>query len=512
MQIELTQDVDKCSFAFIGEVSYRDEEKVKIYQDIFKNAKTEFDLRRHLERQNLEAAPINEFCKTLKKLHVIDEHGNIPEQPLIGEYGNYKIDFLYSEKDTPYRGLPIKLERNLQEANSNDEHQEPEDLYNLFRASQKLVASKAVGIIHKIDSPKTKFIWDKERINIDIDSEKAEWILRTKDNQFRIPKEKQISFKNLFKDELIKENNSYFLRCPLEKAKGQGLEALKSFNCSFSELIKNEWGEFKADYKNVKIIPRKDEVQSWYKEIFDRTLKINGYKSQADLRFDWEEILRDSPTLQRDEYKNQIEPFDYEKLIERYPTNKEEYWLLQAATDLYPYKQTSKDQTSKDLTNHICIPAKENAQINDILNEWRSLNSARRILIIDQYANTYHSIQTLDELFNKKSIPAEKITIVASANHDEEDVNRNRQKFISSFQSKHNVEFILKEKPQLPHDRYWILDEEAFTVGISPNTIWVRKDNIHIKDQINIFSINDEKLPKIVTKIINELRSKNVSN
>lgn len=505
MQIILKQDIKKYILRFIGEVSYRDEEKFETYKNIFKDAKTENDLKDNLKKEGLPQNAINEFCNTLTKLRVIDDQGNISEHPLIGEYGDYKIEFLSSGKDTPYNWLPIKLERTIQNEKTNESSTQEIDKKwcNAFAKAQQLVADKAVGIVHKIDSPRSNFHAGSTEISIDINPEKDNWILRTNDNSFTIPVQRRLSINKFFKDNLLEEDGDYYLEMPLDKVKEKGgKDAIQKFICTFNEGIDSDWGIFNAEYKNINILPRKEEFQKWYTEIFNNTLKISGYRSQADLKFAWDEILRDNPSLQREEYKDQVKSFDYENLIERYQPNNENYWLLQAATDLDPYKLEQNKNIKQNAGNSINIPVSQSAQIQDVLSKWEKLDTARTIIIVDQYANNFHSIKTLNALMKEKSLVPEKIIIYSIA--DEKIRDDYQQEFINNFEKKYNVKFIIRERPQMPHDRYWILDGDAFTVGISPNSIWIRKDHIIIKEQLNINSISDENLPRDIRDWRNE--------
>lgn len=287
MQITLKQNIQKFIFRFIGEVSYRDDEKIESFKAIFKNAKNENELRESLRKENIPNPTISEFCRTLKKLHVMDEEGNIPNQLLIGEYGDYKVECIATERDTPYCWLPTKLERNIQDNpfGENCRKFNSTDFCNLFKNAQKLTATTAVGIIHKIDSPELAYVQSNDSINIDIDIENNRWLLKKQDNTFTFPDNEKINPKSLFNDNLIWENDIPYLEFPLKKAKEHGIDTIKNFICSFSEQISNDWGDFSAEYRNVNIVPRKEDVQSWYNEIFTQTLKISGYQSQADLKF-----------------------------------------------------------------------------------------------------------------------------------------------------------------------------------------------------------------------------------
>ena len=85
--------------------------------------------------------------------------------------------------------------------------------------------------------------------------------------------------------------------------------------------------------------------------------------------------------------------------------------------------------------------------------------------------------------------------VVIVSQRDEKYYEERQKKYIDRFKEKYNVKFDLHDKKEIPHDRYWFIDEKAFTVGVSPNVIWIRNDHIEIKQQININRIESENLP-----------------
>ena len=506
MQIVLKQNINTEKIRFLGEVAYRDENKFEVYKNIFKNTNSEYELKELLLKEGIKETAINEFCKTLRKQKIIDNEGAISKEPLIGEYGEYFLTFIFDGniRDLPYNFLPIRMDRSIQEEHTTNTsfHISPKEFLSSLNKSKDLVAEKPVCSVFKIDSPTLiREAHDEENMAINIDVNNDEWNLQISDNSFRIPREKQLAYHQLFNEELIEENSNYYLKLPLEKAKDKSKykNALLDFNTSFREQIDTDWGKFDAEYKNVNVLPQENEVNLWYNEIFNTTLKVEGYLSQEDLKFKWDEILRDKEYLQRDEYKKKIKPFDYEKLIERYLPKQEEYWLLQAATDLNPYSQPLTKTKRNIDSGSISIPKTDNGQIkDDILDKWIELYSAKRITIIDPYANNYYSLRALGELFSQMDSTPEEIVIVSQ--RDEKYYEEKQRKYIDYFKEKYNVKFDLHGKKEIPHDRYWFIDEKIFTVGVSPNEIWIRKDHIEIKQQININRIEPENLPAEIVK------------
>ena len=506
MHIVLKQDVNTETVRFLGEVAYRDERKFEVYKNIFKDASTENEMKELLLSEGINEHAINEFCKTLRRLKIIDNEGAISKDPLIGEYGEYFLTIIYNkEYDLAYNFLPIRMERSIQKEHTTNTSFSisPKEFLNSVNETKDLVAEKPVCSIFKVDSPTLiRENPHEENIAIDIDENKDEWNLQVSDNSFGIPREKQLTYHQLFKEELIEENSNYYLRLPLEKAKDKSKykNVILDFNASFRERIHtDDWGDFDAEYKNVDVLPKESEVSLWYNEIFNTTLKVEGYLSQEDLEFKWDEILRDKEYLQRDEYKKKIKPFDYENLIERYHPKQVEYWLLQAATDLNPYSQPLTKAKRVVESSSISIPKTDNGQIKaDILDQWEDLYSAKKITIIDPYANNYHSLRAIGELFSQMESSPEEVVIVSQ--RDEKYYEERQKKYIDRFKEKYNVKLDLHDKKEIPHDRYWFIDEKAFTVGVSPNVIWIRNDHIEIKQQININRIESENLPAEIVK------------
>lgn len=492
MQIELKQNINTKTIRFLGEVAIRDEQKFETYKDIIKGSQNEAELSDHLLREGITKSAVSEFCKTLKRLRIIDKEGTISRQPLVGEYGDYVLKYIATDNETPYNRLPIKMDRYVQESGGS-EYSESGLLNAIQEAQGKMRAESAVCSIYRIDSPALRIIDERqEQISIDIDDNAKNWILRIPGNNFNMVEEQQLPLRKLFKDELIDEEGRWYLRLPFEKAQKipNSANVIDSFSASFSESINTDWGKFNACYKNVDVLPINQEVSSWYNEIFNRTLKVNGYLSQDDLKFKWDEILRDKVVFQREEYKKQIKPFNYSDLIERYQPQQEEYWLLQAATDLNPY---SDIKAIRRPTGSINISANDKADIQDILDSWNALKNAQTIMIVDPYANTFHAIKTLKKIFDSLDNPPQSVQIISL--RDDSNRSEKQREEVKDFERQYNVDFEIWEKRKIPHDRYWILDNSAFTIGISPNEIWVKNDHIEIKQQININPIDIDKLP-----------------
>ncbi len=490
MQIELKQNINTKTIRFLGEVAIRDEQKFETYKDIIKGSQNEAELSDLLLREGIAKSAVSEFCKTLKRLRIIDKEGTISRQPLVGEYGDYVLKYIATDNETPYNRLPIKMDRYVQESGGS-EYSESGLLNAIQEAQGKMQAESAICSIYRIDSPILRKIEEREeQISIEINDSDDNWILRIQNNIFEMAE--KMPFRKLFNDELIAEEGRFYLRLPFEKAQKtpNSANVIDSFSASFSESINTDWGKFNACYKNVDVLPIDQEVSSWYNEIFNRTLKVNGYLSQDDLKFKWDEILRDKVVLQREEYKKQIKPFNYSDLIERYQPQQEEYWLLQAATDLNPY---SDIKTIRRSNGSINIPANDKADIQDILDSWNALKNAQTIMIVDPYANTFHAIKTLKKIFDSLDNPPQSVQIISL--RDDSNRSEKQREEVKDFERQYNVNFEIWEKRKIPHDRYWILDNSAFTIGISPNEIWVKNDHIEIKQQININPIDIDKLP-----------------
>ena len=495
MQIELKQNVNTKTVRLLGEVAVRDEEKFETYKSIIKGSQNEADLSELLLHEGIAKSAISEFLRTLRRLKIVDENGVISQQPLIGEYGDYVLTYITTDESAPYDRLPINMERNVQNEDGDDYSEG--GLLNAVREAQRVMqAESAVCSIYKIDSPNLRQIEDgRKPISIEVDDEENNWNLRVSNNSFRLAKEQQLPLQKLFNDELIVEEGRYYLRLPFEKARINSKygNVIESFSTSFSEPIKTDWGNFDAHYKNVDVLPIDTQVYSWYNEIFIKTLKVNGYLSQDDLKFKWEEILRDKAVLQREEYKKQIKPFDYNTLIERYQPKQEEYWLLQAATDLDPYSDIKATRRSSD---SISISVNDHANVRDILDSWNNLKKAQVITIVDSYANTFYSIKALNALFGNLDNQLQRVKVISL--RDGSYRSESQRRYIEDFEKRYNVHFEIHERREIPHDRYWILDGVAFTVGISPNAIWVKNGYIEIRQQININPIEFDKLPSKV--------------
>ena len=111
---------------------------------------------------------------------------------------------------------------------------------------------------------------------------------------------------------------------------------------------------------------------------------------------------------------------------------------MQAATDLNPYSQPLTKTKRNIDTGSISIPKTDNGQIkDDILDKWIELYSAKRITIIDPYANNYYSLRALGELFSQMDSTPEEIVIVSQ--RDEKYYEEKQRKYIDYFKEKYNL-------------------------------------------------------------------------
>lgn len=508
MKIELKKSVEKTDYRFIGEVAYLDEQKFDIYKKIFRTAKTEVELKDQLKKDNIEGAAIDEFCRTLKKLKLFNENGNLETKPLIAEYGDYIVTLLEPNEDQslPYQYLPLHLERNLQGQNS-DSNEDSDHLQRKIKKTEDFISTNPIGKIYKIDAS-ARLTTSDAKISIQIDTDANKWDLCIDENSFIIPSDKRFPIYKIFYSELVESGNNVQLRLPFSQIEKYP-NALNNFRINFSEQqFETPWGKFNISYNNVPILPLVSEVSVWYKEIFRKSLNINGYKTQEDLQFIWDEIFRNNSAFQRKEYEEKISRFNYDELIEATHTQTEEYWMLYAAKDLDPNRIETKETSETINTSGLHIAANDKANLKiDFIDKWPELKSATNIYIYDNYCGVFHSLRTLQEIFKQINNSLQKVILVSkeqAASGKDPSQEKKERDFLEKFKKKYNAEIIFRRAEHFEHDRYWNIDGKYFTVGTSINNIWIVEGENYdskIKSQININEINIHDIPQEIQNI-----------
>ncbi len=505
MKITLETTATKLDCHFIGEVTYPDTEKFDIYKKIFRDADSESSLRKLLKKDSINDSAISEFCRTLNKLGLIKENGDLASEPLIAEYGDYILTLLIQDKDDiPYQWLPLQLKRNLQEQDRTyeDDSLDSKKLESAIKQAEIFIPKNPIGRVINIDSPKVKYSYnDDVPVRIEIDSDTNNWNLNIERNSFLIPEQKQFSYQDFFSDKLIKDN-TYKLYLPASKAESYP-DIFGNFTINFEEQqCETPWGKFNIKYKNVPVLPIAEEVSWWYKSIFKNKLNIPGYRTSEDIEFVWNTIFSDYPIFQREEYKGKISDFNYDEVINQIPPLTETYWLLYAAKDLDPNLTT--EHPIQNFGYQIHIPAKDHANLKtDFIDKWQELKSAKSIRIYDNYCGTFYSIKTLNEIFKKMDSPPQKVILVSKKQNELSNASK-INRLLEDFKQQYHAEIIFQEASNFEHDRYWNIDEKYFTVGTSINNIWtLRTDDYdsRIKSQININEIDRNDIPKKIQDI-----------
>lgn len=496
MEISLTTTTPLRTFQFIGTVAYPDTDKLDAYKSIFQGAKNEAELKQNLEKINIGDSAISNFIKTLKRLNVISETGEIPQEPLVDEEGCYEVKYLYPTNDVPFRFLPISIKRRLQDVENYEQVPNSEDFVEAFQGAQQLTSSTPIGIIRAIHSPQIRSYGETAvEVTIEINNENF-WTLFVKNQNlsFRIPENLQLPLPRLFHHSLDTSGETPRLQIPFNEVKEKYPNSIKTFSVSFKDKI-DDWGGFDASNKNVILRPRKEDLPQWYDEIFIQDLSVNGYLSREDLSSLYKNILYQYPTFQQEEFSPS---FQYEDFIQRlnFSRKSEEYWLLKAVEDLNPFAKTEIQDFSKESSSSqsYYIPATNNLDFRkDILSIWKELDEAHEVQIFDRYAGSHWSLIALEKLFEAKTTHA-KVKIFSNS---DDSPNSAQKTELSQKRLKDVFQISIRPKECFsPHDRYWILDGKSYTVGISPNSINVFKDRVELKQQLNISPIPLDNLPK----------------
>lgn len=531
MIIKLRKSIWLLGVPLVGEALVQDEKKTEQYKNIFGDAENEEQLREKLLGDGIEANAVNEFIKTLRGLFVILGNGDIANPILLREYGDYRIGLVYDEekKSVPFHFLPVSLERGMKSGEPADEEPFPwssSDFCALINRAQRDIWQDPPSFsLRRLSSPRQYYCEHRRMpLTIEVSPEEDKWELAVAGKRFYWPEVPRSDYHSFFADgELIQEKNGdavrFYLRLPISKARDKSVygDVVETFRTTFKRDVDDEWGHFEGTFENVDVLPVLDEAGEWYAELFNRTLKVNRYFSREDLKFKWDEIRRKYGVFRRAEYEKEIGDFDYQELIERYEPAQEEYWLLQAGADLDPYAavgameqelpdgelpaKTVSSRRRNSAPAGIHIPRGKYESIGGVLERWGALSNATNITIVDNFANNVGSIATMNALFSGMKSPPQSVKIVSRK--DEEPRDEPDREMVRGFEAKFHVKIETLENRALPHDRYWCIDGQWFTVGVSVNNIavnWDERGTVRIKDQINVNPIDAADVPDEVRK------------
>lgn len=454
MTIELRKDIKLYEMEFVGEVDFFKESP---YIKLLQNFKTEKELIEELEDKNMPESAIKNIVQKLTDLKVL-ENGNIqdikdgfPEK----EYGKYTLEIFKNDTSLPFefKNKEIKRGKAVSRNTADNIRQDK----NYIKMVQDKTNNKfRINSISKDKAQISNMGTEELVLRMDIDR----WKYKINGQSYDM---KDISYIDLFKGEWDTKYDALMISFTVIKNQDK---SLKSFQISYSDDIELEnYGTFKGKFKDIEIIPKTQyDGKEWFIYLLkDEIEQLNRYISKEELYQLWENTKEKYPKLKKFDLE-----FDFEMILKEFGKSSKYYWLLQAGIDLYPFDNSVVPK------NRVLI---EN--IEDFKNKFHI--DVEKLVIIDRYINTIRHFNILEEI--SKNLNNPKVTIITTRIFDFKD-KKNIDKIISN----NNINRIIKTKDELPHSRYWVLNNDLFyKVGESLDSIKNTSFDKYNEDEISKF-------------------------
>ena len=206
--------------------------------------------------------------------------------------------------------------------------------------------------------------------------------------------------------------------------------------------------------------------KKWFMSLLKYEIEqLNRYISKEELYQLWENTKEKYPKLKKFEFELE---FDFDGILKEFGKNSKYFWLLQAGIDLYPF------DTSEVPKSRVIIES-----IEDFNNKFNI--EIEELIIVDRYINTIRHFNILEKISEKFNNPKIKI-ITTRINKFQE------KKKIDEIIENNNISRIVKIKDELPHSRYWILNNDLFyKVGESLDSIRNTSFDKYTEDEISKF-------------------------
>lgn len=400
---------------------------------------------------------------------IVDVHNGFPER----ELGKYKLEYYENNTEKPFKYFYKSITSQAPAIFQNtvdDIKKLPEgfllkhkfkDFDNNNTNFQVLKIYDNQGIISGQKNAEISIIYD--------DQQKVAWSYRLDNEKFKLGG--NIPIESFFEG---KWNNTY-----------------KAVETSFEDIEKDEnvintfinkysvpkveihgYGTFHARLINVPVVPTEETKEKWFIYLLKNKIsKYNSYLSEDDLKQEWDNLFHTTPQIRQ----LGTLPYDYDQILRVFDKKTEMHWLIQTTTDLNPFVSP---ENSINNPNVCPIQEQKNANLSDVLN-FLNLANATNLIILDRYINTPRHFNALFAI--KKNFPDLSITIVST---DFYNSNEKEEDNILKECKMQLINIIIKTKNDIPHDRYWKVNEQIYTVSKSIDFISVEEDKIAISHTV----------------------------
>ena len=463
MKVELVKEIDVYKLIFVGEVEFFKEDFP--YKDLLKDFDTKDDLEKYLNKK-LPQKAVENIIEKLEKLGVIKENDIVYKDIFPNrEYGKYelllyendeKLPFKYKNKNIKRLKPTSKNEHNKIEANKDFINQVKDETNKEYRV-RYIEKHKAI-----------KEFFNKEELKI-IYNER--WQYKINEKMYEM--DGIIDFDKIF-DSWNSEKKR--LQVKFDNLKKKNEEFVRNFyiNTNFEKEIEN-YGKFVVKAYEVPVMPKDEEdAFKWLMFFLKEEIKnLDRYIDKDEL----EQIFYN--LLDLDEYEVLSWyglRFDVEKILKFLEKeDKKLYFLIKTPIDVYPFEESIGKKRI----------------IIENLDDFRKFRKVESLIIVDRYVNTIRHFRKLEKILERLSFP-EVILITQKVYRDSEN------KEIDEIIKKLGIKRVIKEKNEIPHSRWWIVNDNFYKTS---DSLEQENTSFDLYDKDEAFKISKE-----LKKILEELK------
>jgi len=495
MRIELNKQIKLKSIEIIAEVDfYQESPYIKLLEEYSHVEDLKIDLK-----GKMEPAAIKNIIKNLEALKIInngsivDLENGFPER----EYGKYQVN--YYENDTT---LPFQYKKhNIRRLKATDRYTIDNikdiqvDLRNILLEKGRDLKRNEDFQILEITKNQGLYLTQNQSSNLSLLYENNNW------HYFFIKSGQKFEMIEINLDEIFKgtwniEENA------IEKDFDEiedNKNAIKNFKIDYDESIELvSYGKLEGKFNDIPIIPNENSYMKWFLYLLkDEIESLNRYITFDELEQIWENIYYKTPQINK---RFEI-PFDFKSISSEYSKDSEFYWQLMAGKDLNPFIKKEKIDEEENQRIVIIIEEEKDVELKRIFDSKLGFNNVNTLIIIDRYINTLYHFKSLKALLQDYDI---KKNIILFSTKDYK-TSQNEQKYIKEICDQFHIKRAVMEKNDIPHDRYWRLDDLFFSVTKSIDFIQVEKDTVNIRKHTIFAKIDKENVEPQALNLLGEI-------
>ncbi len=426
MRVELVKKIDVYKLIFVGEVEFFKEDSP--YKDLLKDFDTKDDLEEYLN-EKLPKKAVENIIARLEKLGIIKENDIVYKNIFHKEYGKYELLLYENEEKLPFKYKNKKIKR--LKPTSKNEHNKIEANKD-FINQVKDETNKEFDINFIENDKAKKEFYEKETLTIIYEDKK--WRYEINNKSFEMD---NINFKNIFENW---DEDKQRLKVKFNELNDK---TKKNFDITFEfeKEIKN-YGFFHISVKDVPIMPvNEEEAFKWLMFFLKEEIKnLDRYIDKDELEQIFYNLLDEYEVLSWYGLK-----FDVEKILKVLEKeDKKLYFLIKTPLDVYPFEESR---------------GKKRIIVED-LDDFRKFRKVESLIIVDRYVNAIRHFRKLEKILERLSFP-EVILITQKVYRDSEN------KEIDEIIKKLGIKRVIKEKNEIPHSRWWIVNDNFYKTSDS---------------------------------------------